>query len=91
MPIITLPDGNNLTFPDKVTGLDVAEKISKSLAKQAMVISVDGDLKDLDFLIEKDCSSSLQRRRTYVSSICKVIWFIVSDIIAHDISSILAD
>ena len=44
MPIITLPDGNNLTFPDKVTGLDVAEKISKSLAKQAMVISVDGDL-----------------------------------------------
>ena len=56
MPIITLPDGNNLSFPDKVTGLDVAEKISKSLAKQAMVISVDGDLKDLDFLIEKDCS-----------------------------------
>ncbi|MDA8612343.1 threonine--tRNA ligase [Candidatus Pelagibacter bacterium] len=56
MPIITLPDGNNLTFPDNVTGLDVAEKISKSLAKQAMVISVDGDLKDLDFLIEKDCS-----------------------------------
>jgi len=56
MPIITLPDGNNLTFPDKVTGLDVAEKISKSLAKQAMVISIDGNLKDLDFLIEKDCS-----------------------------------
>ena len=56
MPIITLRDGNNLTFLDKVTGLDVAEKISKSLAKQAMVISVDGDLKDLDFLIEKDCS-----------------------------------
>ncbi|MDC0939894.1 threonine--tRNA ligase [Candidatus Pelagibacter sp.] len=56
MPIITLPDGNNLTFPNNVTGLDVAEKISKSLAKQAMVISVDGDLKDLDFLIEKDCS-----------------------------------
>ncbi|MDA9647711.1 threonine--tRNA ligase [Candidatus Pelagibacter sp.] len=56
MPTITLPDGNNLTFSKKVTGLDVAEKISKSLAKQAMVISIDGDLKDLDFLIEKDCS-----------------------------------
>ena len=56
MPIITLPDGNNLNFPNKVTGFDVAEKISKSLAKQAIVISVDGDLKDLDFLIEKDCS-----------------------------------
>ncbi|WP_440693612.1 threonine--tRNA ligase [Candidatus Pelagibacter sp. HIMB1695] len=56
MPIITLPDGNNIDFPNKVTGLEVAEKISKSLAKQAMVISVDGELKDLEHLIEKDCS-----------------------------------
>ncbi|WP_428079234.1 threonine--tRNA ligase [Candidatus Pelagibacter sp.] len=56
MPIITLPDGNNINFPNKVTGLEVAEKISKSLAKQAMVISVDGVLKDLEYLIEKDCS-----------------------------------
>ena len=56
MPIITLPDGNNLNFPNKVTGLDVAEKISKSLAKQAMVISVNGELKDLDHIIENDCS-----------------------------------
>ena len=56
MPTITLPDGNNLNFPKKVTGFQVAEKISKSLAKQAIVISVDGKLKDLDFEIEKDCS-----------------------------------
>ncbi len=56
MPTITLPDGNNLNFSNKVTGLDVAEKISKSLAKQAMVISVNGELKDLNYLIEKDCS-----------------------------------
>ncbi len=56
MPIITLPDGNNIDFPNNVTGLEVAEKISKSLAKQAMVISVDGELKDLEHLIEKDCS-----------------------------------
>ncbi len=56
MPIITLPDGNNINFPNKVTGFDVAEKISKSLAKNAMIISVNGELKDLDFLIEKDCS-----------------------------------
>ena len=54
MPIITLPDGNNINFPNKVTGFDVAEKISKSLAKNAMIISVNGELKDLDFLIEKD-------------------------------------
>ena len=45
---ITLPDGKNLEFPKKVTGLQVAEKISKSLAKEAMLISVDGKLKDLN-------------------------------------------
>ena len=56
MPIITLPDGNNLNFPKNITGLEVAEKISKSLAKQAMVISVDGELKDLNTIIDKDCS-----------------------------------
>ena len=56
MPIITLPDGNNLEFPNKVTGLEVAEKISKSLAKQAMVIAVDGELKDLNFVIDTNCT-----------------------------------
>ena len=56
MPTITLPDGNNLEFPNKITGLEVAEKISKSLAKQAMIVAVDGQLKDLDYIIDKDCS-----------------------------------
>jgi len=56
MPLITLPDGNNIEFPNKVTGLEVAEKISKSLAKQASIISVDDELKDLSYVIDKDCS-----------------------------------
>ena len=56
MPNIKLPDGNSLNFKSKVTGLHIAEKISKSLSKQALVISVDGELKDLSFEIENDCS-----------------------------------
>ena len=56
MPLITLPDGNSIKFPNKVTGLEVAEKISKSLSKQATVISVDKELKDLSYVIDKDCS-----------------------------------
>jgi len=56
MPTITLPDGKNIKFPKEVTGLDVAEKISKSLSKQALIMSVDGELKDLYFSIKKDCS-----------------------------------
>ena len=56
MPTITLPDGNSLNFPNKVTGIEVAEKISKSLAKQALIMSVDEELKDLYFSINNDCS-----------------------------------
>ncbi len=53
---ITLPDGNKLNFEKKVTGLEVAEQISKSLSKNALLISIDGKLKDLNTIIEKDCS-----------------------------------
>ena len=53
---ITLPDGKKLGFKNKVTGFEIAEKISKSLAKEALIISVDGELKDLSFLIQKDSS-----------------------------------
>ena len=56
MPNITLPDGKRLSFKNKPTGLEVAEKISKSLSKQALVISIDGKLKDLSYEIENDCS-----------------------------------
>ncbi|MDC1463971.1 threonine--tRNA ligase [Alphaproteobacteria bacterium] len=56
MPLITLPDGNTIEFPNKVTGLEVAEKISKSLSKQATIISVNEELKDLSFVIDEDCS-----------------------------------
>jgi threonyl-tRNA synthetase len=56
MPLITLPDGKNIEFPNKVTGLEVAEKISKSLSKQATIISVDDQLRDLSHIIDKDCT-----------------------------------
>ena len=53
---ITLPDGKKFDFSNSITGLEIAEKISKSLLKQALVMSVDGNLKDLDFKITKDSS-----------------------------------
>ena len=56
MPNIKLPDGNSISFEQKVTGLQIAEKISKSLSKQALVISVDGNLRDLNYEIDKDCN-----------------------------------
>ena len=56
MPIIKLPDGNDIIFPKKVTGQEIADKISKSLAKQALIMSVNGELKDLTHEIEKNSS-----------------------------------
>ena len=54
MPNIKLPDGQEIKFDKPITGLDIAEKISKSLAKQATVISINDELKDLDYLIKND-------------------------------------
>jgi threonyl-tRNA synthetase len=56
MPTITLPDGKKINFDKKITGFDIASKISKSLSKQALIISVDGELKDLSYEVKKDCS-----------------------------------
>ncbi len=54
MPNITLTDGKKLSFKGNVTGLEIAAKISKSLSKQALIMSVNGDLKDLSHKITKD-------------------------------------
>ena len=56
MPSINLPDGKKLNFEKSVSGLEIAEKISKSLSKSALVMSVDGELKDIDHKIQKDSS-----------------------------------
>ena len=56
MPNIILSDGKKISFEGKINGTQIAEKISKSLSKQALLISVDGELKDLNLDIEKDCS-----------------------------------
>jgi len=56
MPTIKLADGKKLVFDKKVTGFEVSEKISKSLSKQALVMSIDGELKDLSETIENNCS-----------------------------------
>jgi len=54
MPNIILADGKKLDFTESITGLKIAEKISKSLMKQALIMSVDGELKDLEHEIKKD-------------------------------------
>ena len=77
---ITLPDGKKLGFKNKVTGFEIAEKISKSLAKEALIISVDGELKDLSFLIQKDSSVKIITHKDKEGL----------DVIRHDAAHIMA-
>ena len=53
MPDIKLSDGKKIPFSKTIDGFEIANKISKSLAKDACIMSVDGELKDLSFLINK--------------------------------------
>ena len=44
---LTFPDGSVKAFDAGATGRDVAESISKSLAKKAVAVAIDGQLRDL--------------------------------------------
>jgi len=54
MSNIKLPDGKKITFSKTIDGFEIANKISKSLAKDACIMSVNGELKDLSFKIKND-------------------------------------
>ena len=62
MPEITLPDGSSKTFPEAVTGLDVAESIGAGLAKAAVAVRVDGRLRDLTAEIASDAAVEIITR-----------------------------
>jgi len=54
MPNIQLLDGKKIYFEKSIDGFELVKKISKSLEKEALIMSVNGDLKDLSFEIKKD-------------------------------------
>jgi len=54
MPQIYLLDGKKIDFEKSITGFDLTKKISKSLEKIALIMEVDGNLKDLSHQITKD-------------------------------------
>jgi threonyl-tRNA synthetase len=59
MVSITLPDQNVRQFSGPITGLEIAENISKSLAKAALAIKVNGEEWDLTRTIERDANIAI--------------------------------
>jgi len=54
MPQIQLLDGKKIPFSNSISGFELTKKISKSLEKSALIMEVDGILKDLSHEITKD-------------------------------------
>ncbi len=61
---LTFPDGSSRAFDKPPTGLELAEGISKSLAKKAVAIRVNGELLDLTRPIGADARVEIVTRDT---------------------------
>tara|TARA_B100000941_G_scaffold43081_1_gene26286 strand:- start:641 stop:2560 length:1920 start_codon:yes stop_codon:yes gene_type:complete len=51
---IKLLDGKKISFTNSISGFELSKKISKSLEKMALIMEVDGELKDLSHKITKN-------------------------------------
>ncbi|MCF8496257.1 MAG: threonine--tRNA ligase [Alphaproteobacteria bacterium] len=78
---ITLPDGSVRTYPSGVTGLQIADSISKSLAKAAVGVKIDGALSDLSLPIQKNVKLEIIRRQDDTAL----------EMIRHDAAHVLAE
>ena len=54
MPEVQLLDGKTISFSKSINGFELTKKISKSLEKKALIMKVDGALRDLSFEIKKN-------------------------------------
>ena len=54
MPEIQLLDGKKISFTKSISGAELTKKISKSIEKSALIMEVNGELRDLSHQITKD-------------------------------------
>ena len=78
---LTFPDGNNCVYDNNITGIQVAESISKSLCKAAVVIKVNDELYDLTREIKEDASVCIITKKDEESL----------EVVRHDAAHILAE
>lgn len=79
---ITLPDGAIREYSPGVTGLDVAQSISTSLAKVSIAIKVNGELMDLSREIEQDSAIEIVTPKSGDDAL---------EILRHDAAHIMAE
>ncbi|WP_185802864.1 threonine--tRNA ligase [Pontivivens nitratireducens] len=78
---ITLPDGAQREYEAGITGGEVAADISKSLGKQAIACTVDGQFRDLSRPIDADASLAIHTMKDEAQAL---------ELIRHDAAHIMA-
>ena len=79
--IITFPDGNTKSVEKGISGFDLANQISKSLAKEAVAIKIDGKICDLSLPLNNDCKVVIIKKENDEAL----------DIIRHDCAHVMAE
>ena len=78
---ITFPDGNKKDFDKGVTGYQVANSISPALAEQAIAVSLDANIRDLSYPINKNITISILKRTSDEAL----------ELIRHDCAHVMAE
>ena len=78
---ITLPDGTILNKPLGITGMEIAEGISSGLAKQSILVELNGQLRDLSFPIHEDSELKILKKDADIAL----------ETIRHDCAHVMAE
>jgi threonyl-tRNA synthetase len=78
---ITFPDGNTKSIEKGISGFDLANQISKSLAKESVAIQIDGTICDLSLELNENCKVVIIKRENEEAL----------DIIRHDCAHVMAE
>ena len=78
---ITFPDGNSREVNKGISGFEIAEQISKSLAKESIAFKANGEIQDLARIIDTDSSIEIIKKDSEDAL----------DIIRHDCAHVMAE
>ena len=78
---ITFPDGKTREVDKGISGLELAEKISKSLAKESIAFKANGEIQDLTRIIDRDITIEILKKDSAEAL----------NIIRHDCAHVMAE
>jgi len=86
---VTLKGGLKKSYPKGITLLEIAEDISKKLAKEALAAKVDGVLRDLSYKVQDDCQVEILTFDDEEGR--KVFWHSTSHVMAQAVKRLFPD